>query len=170
MQCLRLLASWVLGSRGPVEFCQHRASRSVPVKQAADLSHGFGAWFVPSGWAMSVCLVKPLQNLCLTAVGGLCGLSTSPKEWAAVWSQQLLTHLGVIPLVLVTGVCRLQINRTIPKQWYPLQASTKTGFCPWWSKVEAFCRPGLCPALSTCQWEEWDYCGPAHPSPSWGGL
>lgn len=41
-------------------------------------------------------------------------------------------------------VWRIQVNRNIPKQWYPLQAGTKTGFYPLWSKFEAFCRPGLC--------------------------
>lgn len=149
MRCLQLLASCALGSRdrGGVRGVQpnsvgtgHQGLFLYNRQQV----YGFGAWFVPSSWAVSVCLVKLLQNLCLTAVSGLCGFSTRPREWAAVWSQQPLTRLVWYPWCWGLRACRIQVNRNISKQWYPLQAGTKTGFYPLCSKFEAFCRPGLC--------------------------
>lgn len=63
----------------------------------------------------------------------------------------------------------------IPKQWYPLQASTKTGFGPWQLKSEVLLQGWTVPSFRTPQKKEGQQegqacCAPAHPNPSCRGL
>lgn len=78
------------------------------------MNHRFGSCFVPSRWAVSVGLVKPSQNFCLTPVGVVCCVFTARRNELQSGAHWPLAHLHDAP-VLVTGCLQDSGEREHPR-------------------------------------------------------